>query len=56
MKPDLNDIQKEALARNIGRCMDRLERIHMDPVVLSLVKDIVKKSIRETADDMVRPS
>ena len=56
MKPNLNDTQKEALARDIGRCMETLEKIHMDKVVLTLVKDVVKKSLRETADDMVKAS
>ena len=54
MKPELNEAQKEALARDIGRCMERLEKIHVDLVALSLIKDVVKKALRETADDMVR--
>lgn len=56
LKTILNDAQVEALARDIGRCMETLEKIQMDRVTLSLVKDVVKKSLRETADDMVKAS
>lgn len=49
----MNDNEMTITDRHVGRCMERIEQVRMEPVTLSLVKDIVRRELRFLAEDLV---
>jgi len=44
--------QLQAQDKQVGKCMEELERIQMDPVVLGMVKQIVRRRMRFCAENV----
>ena len=53
---ELTDAQREAQDKQVGKCMAALERIKMEPEVLEMVKDIIRKRMRFLAENVAEVS
>ena len=52
----LTEIQREKQDAQIGKCLAAIERIKMEPEVLEIVKDIVRKRMRFLAENVAEVS
>jgi uncharacterized protein (UPF0335 family) len=38
--------------RHMGRCMERIERLRIEPVDVSIIRDIIRKELRFLAENI----
>lgn len=49
---EISSAEQTILDRHVGRCMERLEQLRMEPTLLSVAKDIVRKEMRFMAENL----
>ena len=52
MPKELTPAEQTVMDRHVGRCMERLEQLRLEPTMLSVIRDIVRKEMRFLAENL----
>ncbi len=52
----MTDSERAILSRHVGRCMEALEQLSLDPAMLRVIKGIVRNELDQLAADMIEAS